>query len=139
MKKKILLGAIVLLVVICTVVFLLGKGGKTSDVERIISITSGVYTEAQITDAMEVVENHFRKNFDDCSLLRLEYDEGKTLSERYHLSEDYGVERVIVLESDYYVGDHAEGCFTPDYTYKNWKWILTDEGDGWVLRTSGYG
>lgn len=88
---------------------------------------------------MDVAQQHFRKNFDGCKLLRIEYDEGKTLTERYYRSQQYGVERTIVLESDFYVSSDADGSLNPNHTYNDWKWILTDEGDGWVLRTSGYG
>ena len=138
MKKRtfFVIGLAVLLVI--AVVLLGNRGGNVRSVQRIVG-ESTIYTDAEIEDAMDVVEQKFKKDFYDCKLLRLEYNEGKTLTERFYRAEQYGVERVIVLESDYYVGNHAEACFTPDYTYQNWKWILTDEGDGWLLRTSGYG
>lgn len=139
MKKKVFLASAVVLLMILASVFLINKGGNTADAERIIRISSGFYTEAEIVAAMDAVEREFRKGFDGCRLLRIEYDEGKTLSERYYRSEQYGVDRVIVLESDFYAGSNAEACFSTEHTYTNWKWILTDEGSGWILRTSGYG
>ena len=138
MKKKVLLAAVLMVVVAFAAVRLFDCRGDIRGVERIVG-QSSIYTEAEIQAAMDVVQQHFRKNFEGCKLLRIEYDEGKTLTERYYRSEQYGVERTIVLESDVYVGFDADGSLNPDYTYNDWKWILTDEGDGWVLRTAGYG
>ena len=88
---------------------------------------------------MDVVERKFRRDFDGCKLLRLEYDESKTMAEQVERGNNGGAKRTIVLLSDFYAGFRAEPSLNPNDTYRNWKWILTDEGNGWELQTWGYG
>ena len=97
------------------------------------------YTQEEIQAAMDVAKAKFDADFTDCKLLRMEYIEGKYLSDYEYYGADYDTNRVIVLESDFYVGPGAHGSFNLDSTYHNWKWILIDTGEGWFLRTYGYG
>ena len=138
MKKRICIAVVVLLMIVCALI--LGWGGNTWRVNRIIGeSTYFQYSENDIREAMDVVERKFRRDFDGCKLLRLEYDESKTMVDQVERGKGYGVKRTIVLISDFYVGVGAEPTFNPNDTYKNWTWILTDDGSGWELRTWGYG
>ena len=88
---------------------------------------------------MDEVERFFRREYDGCKLLRLEYDEEKTLEEAYAWSENYDAE-AIVLESDFSVDDSGRTVtLEPGETYRNYEWILTRTAFGWELRTWGYG
>lgn len=98
-----------------------------------------VYTEEEIQAAMDVVEEKFDKDFEDCQLLRLEYIEGKYLSDYEHYAKRCGVDRVIVLESDFSTGPNVPPSLNQNHTYDNWKWILIDDGSGWSVWTNGYG
>ena len=98
-----------------------------------------VYTEEEIQAAMEVVTAKFNKDFTGCELLRLEYIEGKYPSDYEHYAKRCGVDRVIVLESDFYAGPDAASSLNQDHAYHNWKWILIDDGSGWTVWTNGYG
>lgn len=97
------------------------------------------YSQEDIQQAMDIVVEHFTKEFKGCDLQELWYDEA--FSEKYaqDWAEQYEAEEAIILLSNFYVHEHgAEGCFNPDYTYKDWSWILVrDEGD-WELKTWGY-
>ena len=97
-----------------------------------------VYTEEEIQAAMDAVTAKFNKDFTGCELLRLEYIEGKYPSDYEHYSKRCAVDRVIVLESDFYAGPDASSSLNQDYTYHNWKWILIDDGSGWTVWTNGY-
>ena len=97
-----------------------------------------VYTEEEIQAAMDVVTAKFNKDFTGCELLRLEYIEGKYLSDYEHYAKRCAVDRVIVLESDFYAGPDASSSLNQDHTYHNWKWILIDDGSGWTVWTNGY-
>lgn len=139
MKKKPLIVLTVLLLV-AVIVTLLTGGGNVRNAERIVGESSYFqYTENDIRDAMDVVERKFSRDFDGCKLLRLEYDESKTMVDQVKRGNDYGIRRTIVLISDFYVGIGAEPTLNPNQTYQNWTWILTDDGSGWELRTWGYG
>ena len=139
MKKKIVIAVVLIFVAILSV-FLMSRRGNTWGAKRIIGKSSYFqYSEKDIRAAMDVVERKFRWDFEGCKLLRLEYDESKTMVEQVEWGNNYGVKRTIVLISDFYVGFGAEPSFTPNENYQNWKWILTDDGSGWELRTWGYG
>ena len=113
-------------------------GGDVSEVGRCIGVCER-FSEREVVAAMDEVERFFRKEYDGCKLLRLEYDEEKTLEEAYAWSENYGAE-AIVLESDFYVDDSGRTVtLEPDETYRNYNWILTKTAFGWKLETWGYG
>ena len=136
MKKRVLIVSVVVSVIVLAVLLLTG-GGNVRNVERTIG-ESSLYPNQEIEAAMDVAVNKFRRNFDDCKLLRIAYDEEKTLSEQVYQKEKHGKEEIIVLVSDFYVGDHAEPTFSPNQTYRNWKWILEKSTFGWDLIGSGY-
>ena len=97
------------------------------------------FSKQEAAAAMDEVERFLRREYDGCKLLRLEYDEEKTLEEAIDWSENYGAE-AIVLESDFYVDDSGRTVtLEPGETYRNYEWILTKTAFGWELRTWGYG
>ena len=113
-------------------------GGDVRNVERRIGRCEQ-YSEKQINDAMDEVEKFFKAEFDGCKLLRLEYDEEKTLEEAREWSTQCGAD-AIVLVSDFSVdGSGGDGSLNPGETYRNWKWILKKSTVGWKLETWGYG
>lgn len=97
------------------------------------------YTEEEIQAAMDAVRAKFDNDFEGCRLLRLEYIEEKYPSDYEDFAKRYDIDMVIVLESDFHAGPDAPASLNHDHTYHNWKWILTDEGSGWTVRSSGYG
>ena len=92
----------VLTVLLCGLL-LAGCGGDVSEVGRSIGVCER-FSKREVAAAMDEVERFFRKEYDGCKLLRLEYDEEKTLEEAYAWSENYGAD-AIVLKSDFYVDD----------------------------------
>jgi len=100
---------------------------------------SSLYSEQEIQAAMDAAVREFRMEYQDCKLLDIRYDEGKTLSESAYRQEKGETGRIMVLLSDFEVGDHADAGFTPNDTYKNWKWIMANSGSGWTLLDCGYG
>ena len=137
MKKRIIIPGAVFLIIVLTMILLSG-GGNVRDAERIAG-ESSLYSQWEIEAAMDVAVNKFKKDFNDCELLKIAYDEERTISEREYQKAQYGKDEIIVLVSDFYVGDHAEPTFSPKQTYKNWKWILENSEVGWKLIGYGYG
>ena len=135
MKKK--ASVIILLLLGAVSILLLTSGGNIRKAERIIG-ESTLYTQQEIEAAMDVAVQQFKRNFDGCTLLRIAYDEALTLKEREYQIEKFGKDHIIVLVSDFYVGNHAEPTFSPNQTYQNWKWILEKTILGWKLIGSGY-
>ena len=101
----------------------------------------GVCTPSEIEQAMEVAMNHFRKEFDGCTMTKIEYDEEKSGKAAREWAQQYGADEGIVLYSSFDVdASGGDGSFNPNSTYTKWQWILTrNKGEGWVLRTWGYG
>ena len=98
-----------------------------------------VYTDEDIQAAKDVVTAKFSMDFAGCELLRLEYIQGKHMSDYEYYAKRCAVDRVMVLESDYATGPDVSPSLNANHTYHNWKWILIDDGTGWSVWTSGYG
>ena len=123
---------------LCLVLLTACGGGDGSETARRIGKCER-FTEQEVASAMDAVERFFRKEYDGCKLLRLEYDEEKTLKEAYAWSENYGAEAIVLL-SDFYVDDSGRTVtLEPEETYRNYNWILTKTAFGWELQTWGYG
>ncbi len=128
------------LTVLLCVLLLAGCGGGKVQTMPAIG-PSDLYTGAEIEKAMDIVLGYFQKEFDGCTLTRLEYDEAAVREELPGWAAQYDDAQAIVLLSDFYVSPNGgDGSLNTDETYRNWKWVLTRTGNGnWVLQTWGYG
>ena len=117
-----------------------GGGGNASEVQMITG-ESRFYTQREIEDAMETAMNHFRKEFDGCTMTKIEYNEEKSGSAAQEWAGQYGADEAIVLYSSFDVdASGGDGSLNPNSTYTGWQWVLTrNKGGNWVLRTWGYG
>lgn len=114
-----------------------GSGGNTDVVEITIG-PSRIYSEREIEDAMDVVLRNFEKGWEGCVMLKLWYDE-ETADEAREWAQEYGVEEVIVLYSNYWVdGTGRNPTQNPNSLYQNWSWILARDGMKWELKDCGY-
>jgi len=135
MKKRNLM---VMLICIVMVLCMTGCRGDVGETAYNIG-ESSLYSEQEIQAAMDVAVREFRREYQDCKLLDIRYHEEKTLSEAAYRQEIGESERIMVLLSDFEVGDHADAGFNPNDTYRDWKWILGNDGTGWKLLGCGYG
>ena len=97
------------------------------------------YSQAEIQQAMDIVVEHFTKEFEGCVLTALWYDE--TFSEKCadEWATQYEAEEAIVLLSSFDVDSSGgDGSFNPNSTYNNWNWVLVLSGADWELKTWGY-
>ena len=117
-----------------------GRGGDASEVQMITG-ESAIFTQREIENAMEAAMNYFRKEFDGCTMTKIEYDESKSAGAALEWARQYGAEEGIVLYSSFHVdASGGDGSLNPNSTYTKWQWVLTrDAGGEWVLRTWGYG
>lgn len=135
-----LTGVICILALLCGMLIGCGGGGNASQVQ-VITGESEIFAQQEIENAMEVAMNHFRKEFDGCTMTKIEYDESRSHAAALEWARQYGAEEAIVLYSSFDVdASGGDGSLNPNSTYNNWQWVLTREADGkWVLRTWGYG
>ena len=143
MKKLV---AALLAFMLCILLPACDNAGEISNAE-IDYGSSVLFSEAEIKSAVEVTLTKF-KSFYGCDLLRLWYDESRSVSQLesyliYGRGADNGVERdnVIILFSDFYVGHTGgESAFNRDFTYTDWMWILIRNRaeDEWIVDDWGY-
>ncbi|MBE6922371.1 MAG: hypothetical protein E7465_04215 [Ruminococcaceae bacterium] len=121
--------------------FLTACGGGNASEVQVITGESALFTEAEIEDAMETAMNYFRKEFDGCTMTKIEYIESKSEPAAREWAQQYGADEAIVLYSVFDVdASGGDGSLNPNSTYSNWQWVLTrNQGEDWVLRTWGYG
>lgn len=108
---------------------------------RVNGQLSNIYTDWEISRAVDVAVRYFEKEFDGCTLLEIGYvgdQDGKAFIER---ANQYGVDEVIILVSSFAVGpEGGDGSLNPNDTYRNWKWILgRTNGGQWKHLDHGYG
>lgn len=115
-------------------------GGKVLGVRKVYG-ASRQFSRWEIGSAMQTVTRFFAREFDGCTMTRLEYDEEKTKKEADAWAEQYNASEAIVLLSDFRVdASGGDGSLNPDSTYRNYQWILTRTALGsWKLQTWGYG
>ena len=117
-----------------------GRGGDASEVQMITG-ESAIFTRQEIEEAMETAMDYFRREFDGCTMTKIEYNEEKSAGAAAEWARQYGAEEGIVLYSSFRVdASGGDGSLNPNSAYSNWQWVLTrDAGGEWVLRTWGYG
>ena len=108
---------------------------------RVNGQLSNIYTDWEISRAVDVAVLYFEEEFDGCTLLEIGYvgdQDGKAFIER---ANQYGVDEVIILVSSFAVGpEGGDGSLNPNDTYRNWKWILgRTNGGQWKHLDHGYG
>ena len=130
---------LLLMMILALLVSACGKG-TVSDV-CIGRQYSGIYTQKEMDDAIQLAINYFRNEFEGCKLLEIAYvgDEGWKAFEEW--ADQYGVDQVIILVSSFETGpDGGDGSLNPNDTYKNWQWVLgRSNGGKWKHLTHGYG
>lgn len=138
MRKRMILLTVIL--VICMVLCACSRGGNASEVQMITG-DSELFTQREIEQAMETAMNHFRREFDGCTMTKIEYNESKSKAAALEWAVSYEADEAIVLYSSFDVdASGGDGSLNPNSSYHNWQWILTrDAGGNWVLRTWGYG
>ena len=132
MKKSILL---LLTVVLC---LLLTSCGTLNFVD-IEESSSEIYTDRDITSAMEVVLEEFQGKKDRI-LLNLSYVGDSEISDYKDWADRNGADEVIVFLTDYYVSFFSD---TPTQNagseYENWGFILVrTRGGEWEIVDQGY-
>jgi len=129
-----------LLTVLLLLTTLCACGSRDAFGAKVYIADSLLYKESDIDGAIKVVEKYFAQNFDDCTLLTMEYDgdpEDGTLEE---WAKTYGADEAIVLTSDFKTGKGGgDGSLEPNTVYKDWQWILVrNKGGQWIHKSHGY-
>lgn len=134
MKKK-------LATILCFIIIfsLVGCGGKTSEVKT-HNVESEMYSQEEITSAIETIKKEFKSNWKGCTLKEIYYAGDDSSKDYQDWADRNNADEVIVLLSSFYVGRNGgNGSLNTNYTYENWNWILVRTNDGeWVHVDHGY-
>ena len=126
------------LFLILSLIFSLTSCGTLNFVD-IEEFSSEIYTDRDITSAMEIVLEEFQgKN--DRILLSLSYIGDSNISDYSDWADRNGADEVIVFLTDYYISFFSD---TPTQNtaseYENWKFILVRTNGGeWEIDDQGY-
>ena len=126
------------LFLILSLIFSLTSCGTLNFVD-IEEFSSEIYTDRDITSAMEVVLEEFQGKSDRI-LLSLSYIGDSNISDYRDWADRNGADEVIVFLTDYYVSFFSDTpTQNPASEYENWKFILvrTDGGE-WEIVDQGY-
>ena len=131
----------ILVTILCFImVFLLvGCGSKTSEI-RTYNVESEMYSQEEITSAIETIKEEFKSDWKGCTLKEIYYAGDESSKDYQDWADRNNADEVIVLLSSFYVGRNGgNGSLNTNYTYENWNWILVRTNDGeWVHVDHGY-
>jgi len=106
---------------------------------RNIEFDSKIYTDEEITAAIDATMEYFREEFTGCVMKDIGYAGDETLDEYQEYVERNNAKEVIVLVSNFEVKESADGSLNSNSIYKNWNWILVREKNGeWEVVDYGY-
>lgn len=104
---------------------ILAACGNVANVQR-TKVDSEFFTQEEIDEAIDVVLDYFRREFDGDTLNEIRYVGDDDMKEYYGTDDG----NVIVLESTFTTGSYSGGSLEPNTTYDNYTWTLrrTDGG-----------
>ena len=131
-----------LLCVTLCVMFVFGLcacGGKISNLNT-PDVDSAMYSQKDITAAINVIKREFLINWSGCTLTDIYYAGDEKTKEHQDWADRYSADEVIVLLSTFDVdGSGGDGSLNPNSTYTNWMWILVRTNNGqWKHVDHGY-
>ena len=133
--KKVVFTAMFMLIILT----LCACGGKRNDTKT-LGLDSNLYTQEEITAAIDVIKKEFQEEWSGCILTEICYAGDKVSQEHQDWADRNGADEVIVLLSSFDVDSSGgDGSLNPNSTYTNWMWILvrTDKGP-WKHVDHGY-
>ncbi len=126
------------IILLCTLLLSLTSCGTLNFVD-IEEFSSEVYTENDITSAMEVVLESFQGRTDTV-LLRLSYIGDEELPDYQDWADRNDADDVIVFLTDYYISFFSDNpVMNTGFKYEDFKYILVRTNGGeWEIVDQGY-
>ena len=114
-------------------------GGNTDNAAT-HDVDSEIYSQKEISSAIDTIKKEFRRYWKGCTLTEIFYagDESSLAHQAWADRDD--ADQVIVLTSSFDVdASGGDGSLNPNSTYDNWSWILIRSGGGkWRHVDHGY-
>lgn len=133
--KKIISALLCVLLVLC----LSACGGNVSKA-KIHTVNSEMYSQEDISAAIDVIKSDFKRDWKGCTLKEIYYAGDEITIDHGEWAGRYNADEVIVLLSSFYVGHFGgNGSLNTDSTYYDWNWILVRTSGGkWQHVDHGY-
>ncbi len=114
-------------------------GGKISNLKT-PNVDSEMYSQKDITAAINVIKREFTINWSGCTLTEIYYAGDEKTKEHQDWADRHDADEVIVLLSSFDVdASGGDGSLNPNSTYDNWMWILVRTNGGqWKHVDHGY-
>lgn len=114
--------------------------GGSIETVKTKDMPSEIYSQQDISEAIETIKDEFDKEWKGCTLNELYYA-GDAVSQEYRdWADRNNADEVIVLLSSFFVDESCEdGSLNQNSTYDDWNWILvrTEKGK-WQHVDHGY-
>ena len=107
---------------------------------EVTQVPSDIYTDAEITAAIDAAKNYFRREFSGCTLTKISYGGDEVSAAHEEWAQRHDADQVLVLTSSFDVGaSGGDGSLNPNSTYTGWMWIMVREDGGpWRHADHGY-
>lgn len=123
-----------------TGILLLALCACTSPSDSNSEYSSALYTDAEITAAIDAATAYFDTYFTGCTLTEITYGGDEKTQAHKEWAERHDADEVIVLLSSFDVdASGGDGSLNPNSTYDNWMWIMVrNDGGAWRHADHGY-
>ena len=104
-------------------------------------VSSTLYSQQDISDAIDVVKSDFKQNNSGFTLKKLYYAGDETSQSYQEWADRNNADEVLVLLSTFHTDSDggSDKSFEPDTEYTDWNWILVrNDGGKWKIVDQGY-
>ena len=104
-------------------------------------VSSTLYSQQDISDAIDVVKSDFKQNNSGFTLEKLYYAGDETSQSYQEWADRNNADEVLVLRSAFHTdsGGGSDKSFEPDTEYTDWNWILVrKDGGKWEIADQGF-
>ena len=114
-------------------------GGKVGQAKT-HEVDSKMYSQEDISAAIELVKKEFKHSFKGCTLTEIYYAGDENTKNHQGTTAQHAADEVIVLLSSFDVGPSGgDGSLNPNDSYTDWMWILARKNGGrWKHVDHGY-
>ena len=104
-------------------------------------VSSTLYSQQDISDAIDVVKSDLKQNNSGFTLKKLYYAGDETSQSYQEWADRNKADEVLVLLSIFHTDSNggSDKSFEPDTEYTDWNWILVrNDGGKWAIADQGF-
>ena len=130
-------------IVAMAVIMIISLCACSSDKDNVwtTEVSSTLYSQQDISGAIDVVKSDFKQNNSDFILEKLYYAGDETSQSYQEWADRNNADEVLVLRSAFHTDSDggSDKSFEPDTEYTDWNWILVrNDGGKWAIADQGF-